>query len=478
MENTRAEKQKRNLKMLGVCIVVLCALFAVLKLWPYSQQDGEASEDQGESILALETADVVALSYEHEGYSTSFSLKDGVWYSDADADFPLAQTAISDMLDAVCTLSTKRILSSPPQRYGTDEPQISVEITLKDGTAHKVCLGDQNLTTYDYYCTVDGSEDIYMVIDDVALPFTAVLNDLADLEGVPAVLTANVLSFSVKQRGSALTAVRYADGQPAADYTGELVWFVRSGNSYTGLDSSRVSSWINSFASTDYSALASSNCSAAQYADYGLDSPSATITMEYNEVDSEGNVTGQNEFVLLCGTVTDGGYTPVCEPGSRCVYFMDSETVQALLGTEASDLVYEQVCGIALEDVQSMAINCFGDSYNVEIERELTRDDDGNTVTTSTYTVNGREVDSETFTAFYNFLVGLSYQSTLESNYSLADADITVTFERDNEYFPSVTLSFAPYDDSFYASKIDSQRPLLINSRNIETLAAYIKALS
>ena len=99
--------------------------------------------------------------------------------------------------------------------------------------------------------------------------------------------------------------------------------------------------------------------------------------------------------------------------------------------------------------------------------------------TTTTYTLNGAELSEDSFKAFYSAVIGIKADNSIKdpSTVSAQSPYITIVFNRNTQYFPTYTVTYTPYDSSFYQATVEGKTKLLINKLDINSLVEKIQAL-
>ena len=102
------------------------------------------------------------------------------------------------------------------------------------------------------------------------------------------------------------------------------------------------------------------------------------------------------------------------------------------------------------------------------VSRETSTDDDGNEKETTTYQLNGKEIESTTFTTFYNKLINMAGQKRLTDAYTpAADPEMTAVFTDSDKN--QTTVTFYTYDTNYYAAVV-GDKVFLVNKMTVKEM--------
>ena len=102
------------------------------------------------------------------------------------------------------------------------------------------------------------------------------------------------------------------------------------------------------------------------------------------------------------------------------------------------------------------------------VSRETSKDDDGNDKETTTYQLDGKEIESTTFTTFYNKLINMAGQKRLTDAYTPAtDPEMTAVFTDSDKN--QTTVTFYTYDTNYYAAVVGN-KVFLVNKMTVKEM--------
>ena len=519
---------KKSTKLVSAVVVlaVLGGVYVGLNTYVTKEESTESSseEESKTEVYSVKTDDIKSLEFIIDKKDTVFEKKDDLWVKKDETAFPVNQTTLDSAASALEKVEADRVLENVDDltEYGLNSPSNSVTVTTDDGTT-KFNIGDENTSTNQYYIAKDDEDStVYVVSSSTVTPFMNSLYDYAQGEDFPTIDSSTVKKVQVSQDEDSYILEENSDG---------ATWDVSTdGSDKETADTTAAGNVTSGLGSLAYDQFADYN--AKDLSKYGLDKPYATITVDYQEevendssdesesdseasesvteddtdsaednsgdsIDStasddsssgdssesedaadssdDGNsteaTTVDKQLVIYVGDNADDGSRYVTIDNKQ-VYTMSTDTLSAIIDKKASDLWSLIVNYQSVKNLDQLQVTYAGDTHTVNVSRETSTDDDGNETETTTYKLDENEIDSTTFTTFYNKLVNMAGQKRLTESYTpAADAEMSVVFtDTDNN---QTTVTFYSYDTNYYAAVVDN-KVFLVNKMTVkEMFTAY-----
>ena len=519
---------KKSTKLVSAVVVlaVLGGVYVGLNTYVTKEESTESSseEESKTEVYSVKTDDIKSLEFIIDKKDTVFEKKDDSWVKKDETAFPVNQTTLDSAASALEKVEADRVLENVDDltEYGLDSPSNSVTVTTDDGTT-KFNIGDENTSTNQYYIVKDDEDStVYVVSSSTVTPFMNSLYDYAQGEDFPTIDSSTVKKVQVSQDEDSYILEENSDG---------ATWDVSTdGSDKETADTTAAGNVTSGLGSLAYDQFVDYN--AEDLSKYGLDKPYATITVDYQEevendssdesesdseasesvteddtdstedtsgdgIDStasdDGSSGDSSESEAAADSSDDGDSTETttvdkqlviyvgdnADDGSRYVtidnkqvYTMSTDTLSAIIDKKASDLWSLIVNYQSVKTLDQLQVTYAGDAHTVNVSRETSTDDDGNETETTTYKLDENEIDSTTFTTFYNKLVNMAGQKRLTESYTpAADAEMKVVFtDTDNN---QTTVTFYSYDTNYYAAVVDN-KVFLVNKMTVkEMFTAY-----
>lgn len=195
-------KKKKGPLILICVLVLLLILYFVLSTWNKKQ---DSKEEETVKVTDLKTSKITGVKYDLGTGEMNFEKDGDTWYYTADKDFPLRQSYLKTVADAMGQLNADRELEDADalEEYGLDHPTYTVTLTDEDGTVTTIKVG--NATGNDYYATVDDTEKVYTIpatsLDDIQTE----LDQIAQLDTYPSIGSGNLKKEVITQNGETIT---------------------------------------------------------------------------------------------------------------------------------------------------------------------------------------------------------------------------------------------------------------------------------
>ena len=424
--------------------------------------------------------------------------KDDSWVKKDETAFPVNQTTLDSAASAIKKVEADRVLEDVEDltEYGLDSPSNTVTVDTADGTT-KLNIGDENTSTNQYYISKDDDDStVYVVAADTVSPFMNSLYDYAQGEDFPTIDSSTVKKVQVSEDKDSYVLEENSDG---------ATWDV-SGDGSSDKESAdttaagNVTSGLGSFAFDQFV-----NYNAEDLSEYGLDKPYATITVDYQEevkndstdstesgendsTASESNsessdttdtdsssedadsktTTVDKQLVIYVGDEAGDGSRYVTVDNKQ-IYTMSTDTLSAVIDKTPSDLWSLIVNYLSVKNLDQLQVTYGETTSTVNVSRETSTDDDGNEKETTTYQLDGKEIESTTFNHLtYNKLINMAGQKRLTDVYTpAADPEMTAVFTDSDKN--QTTVTFYTYDTNYYAAVV-GDKVFLVNKMTVKEM--------
>ena len=488
---------KKSTKLVSAVVVlaVLGGVYVGLNTYVSKEEKTESSEEESKTeVFSMKTDDIKSLEFIVDKKEVTFEKKDDSWVKKDETAFPVNQTTLDSAASAIETVEADRVLEDVEDltEYGLDSPSNTVTVDTADGTT-KFNIGDENTSTNQYYISKDDDDStVYVVAADTVSPFMDSLYDYAQGEDFPTIDSSTVKKVQVSENKDSYVLEENSDG---------ATWDV-SGDGSSDKESAdttaagNVTSGLGSFAFDQFV-----NYNAEDLSQYGLDKPYATITVDYqeevkndstdstesgendstaSESDSESSDTTDTDsssedadsktttvVVIYVGDEAGDGSRYVTIDNKQ-IYTMSTDTLSAVIDKTPSDLWSLIVNYLSVKNLDQLQVTYGETTSTVNVSRETSTDDNGNEKETTTYQLDGKEIESTTFTTFYNKLINMAGQKRLTDAYTpAADPEMTAVFTDSDKN--QTTVTFYTYDTNYYAAVV-GDKVFLVNKMTVKEM--------
>lgn len=406
------KRQKNLLILLGV----LAGLCAVILLVTGVQKHIDKITTVDKDIVDLDTDSVTKISWTSGGKTLTYEKTDDVWRQSDDAAFPVNQEKLQELLQRFALLNAGFEIDDVQDygQYGLDSPEVTVTLTTADGDT-VVKFGSYSTMDSKRYVTL-GDGEVYLISDDVAGELSTDRDEYLCADSVPAYDTITGITAAGE---TTFTAQYLPDATPL--YTDTYDYYAVDGDSYTALSTQKIKDFLSNMAALPTDDYATYRASQENLADYGMDTPTVTYTVQYTQDKTDGG------FTLALGKKGDACYARMND--SEIIFKLTEEEYNDLTATDADALRPDEALSLDWDAVKSMAFTVDGTTYTVEHKGD-------------NFTINGDEVD---FDAVKQAVDGLKIS---EYNRETTDKkqEIAFTITLDNKEHPELTVTIQQYD--------------------------------
>ena len=458
--------KKKTVKLVSAVVVlgVLCAAYEGVNFYVTSQEEKETEEnDTSVDLVSLEADDITAVSFTADQNEVEFDKKDDSWTEKSDANFPVNQDTVDSAVKGVASLTADQEISDVEdmRQYDLDNPQNTITLTTADGDT-SLQIGMESSNNQYYVKKEDDDKNVYLVSSSSIEPFMGTLYDFAESGTFPSVTSATITDVKVdKENGYELT--QDADN---------LFWNVSDGKTTEKADTTKAGTVTSAIGSLAYDKFVDYNCT--DDSKYGFDDPYAVITVKYTEDEQETQTVEKTLTIYVGDETGDDRYVKVDD--SKEVYTITKDSLTDILDSTMSDFYNLTVSYVSSNDLDSLEVQSADGDHTINIVTETVKAEDEET-TTTTYKLDGEDLDESTFTTFYNKLINMTAQERLTEEYT-PEGDPAYTFIFKDTDGKETTVKYYEYDTNFYAAVVED-KVYLVNKMNVKDLdEAYQKMVN
>ena len=200
------------------------------------------------------------------------------------------------------------------------------------------------------------------------------------------------------------------------------------------------------------------------------------------------------ELTILIGDQASDGGRYVKVNDSKEIYTISEDSLNTFISKTNADFWDLTVSYVSVNDLESLDVDYKGDTYTVDVSRETSEEEDdaqddtdssedisvdnsdstsSSTATTSatvalSYKLDGNDLDSTTFTTYYNKLINMAAQKRLTDKFETkADPEMEVTFNKTDG--TQETVSYYSYDTNYYAAVV-GEKVYLVNKMTVKEM--------
>lgn len=484
-----AKKKKKTMRLL-LLVLVLAALVGVYFLIggedSLEEIPGETSErvDLTVSICPLESSDIVKVAFENSKFNgTVVRKEDGTYYLEEEPDFPLNQDRAALMFGNVVAKAESVVAENADLAvYGLENPAVRIRATAKDGTEYRLNVGNKIGTVSEngFYACIDGQNTVYLVSASLYVYFNLEKAAWIRYETTPKLDTSTIVRVEVESEEFEDLAIYHTgqvgdgDGNPN---TGNWRMEVPYSN-VLGLNDANVTALIENYSTFSFGNPV--DYKEENLDQYGLAEPVTKLTVFY-EVSSDltSDMLKQKVQIYIGNPDGNGNYY-VRLPESSRVYLMTGVNVRSLVAPDIDEMVEKRFSLIYIYTIEELEVTIGETKHLYEMTHTEIPDETGENVTRkSTFVVDGVPVseDSSSFNTFYtNFVKPTASWILPADTKAEGEPVMTLRYQRTESAYGDLFIEYFPYDDSFYATRINGTMMYAVDKRDIDAMIENINA--
>ena len=223
---------------------------------------------------------------------------------------------------------------------------------------------------------------------------------------------------------------------------------------------------------------------ANEVASDGVDTDSVSVGTDFEEVSETESepVIIDKQLVIQVGDQSPDGNRYVRVNDSNEIYTISEDSLDTFLGKTDADFWDLTVSYLSVNNLEKLSVNYSGIQYDINVSRETSEDEDeensnSTATTTLSYKMNGKELDSTSFTTFYNKLINMAAQKRLTDEFK-TNNDPEMTAEFTDMDGNTMTVSYYSYDTNYYAAVKDDGKVYLVNKMTVKELLTSFETIA
>lgn len=467
------KRSKRILVLVAILVVTCTATFALTKY----EEKKEEIQNSDAILLELAADTVESLSWEYTENGLAFHKGEDGWLYDDDEAFPVSEKKITDILSHFESFGVSFIIENVEDysQYGLDEPECTIHLATSD-QSYDLKLGAFSQMDEQRYIDI-GDGNVYLVSEDPMDYLKSKLSDMILHDTAPDFENVTDIEFS----GTENYRIVYAEDSTDT-YSENDVYFTEKDGDNLPLDTSSVTSYLNTISSLSLSDYVTYNATEEELESYGLDEPELSVTVDYTYTDEEKNdisdtcvlYISRNPEELKAAEEAEANEETTIPDVTKYVRIGDSQIVY-----ELNDSAYNTLSAASYDDLRHSEV--FWADFDLVTQLDITLEDEKHSITSvldeesadRTWYYGEDELD---ISELQSALEGLTADS-FTSETSEQKEEISLTITLDNENFPQVNIQLYRYDGSFCLAVVDGESVSLVDRSAVMELVEAVQAI-
>ncbi|MCM8711474.1 DUF4340 domain-containing protein [Clostridium sp. SYSU_GA19001] len=454
-------------------VIILGALIGTYFYLSKKPQDNVSenteSTQQSIELLKLDSANINKIDVTNESGKFSLEKNDNKWVISGKQNLKVDENMINTIVSSFTALNAEKLVqkeTSDLENFGLKNPKAQATAYLNDGSSKTIYIGNQTPEVSTYYIILKDSKDVYTVSGTTAQALNYSINDLRSKD-LASIDTADLKYLKIINFNGEIIEIKANEGQNEQEKQYGLNAFLltKPYSSSHGVDSDKFEELKTAIGGLKISSFI--NDTAKELTKYGLDKPSLELLVK----DSK------SELHLYFGKDIDEQHVAFKVAGSPEVYSMEKSNMEAL-NVKPFDIVDKLVYLPSIDTVDGINIEQ-GSQKDVlslsrttkKAEKEGEKDE-----TVTTYKVNDKEVQEDSFKKFYQAIIGLKAEGINDKKLQ-EKPDIRIVYTLNQGDKKNTVISFVNYNTDFYAVFVDGKTEFLTSKLQVETALKQLEDL-
>ena len=526
------KKKSVNLVTAVGVLVILSGAYAGIKAYVAKQEEketAESEESESAEIVSISADDIKSIKFLIDKQEVVFEKDGDSWVKADESAFPVSQDKVDALAASLESITAARTLEDVEDvsEYELDQPENTITVTTTDGDTTVIQIGMENSSTNQEYIDLNNDPStVYVVESSTFQSFEGELYDFAKSGTFPAVDSSTVnrisvdgkeSSYTVKKDENNMWTVAGSDGkeEKADSAKATSLASALSGMAYAsfvnydcaesdlskyGLDKPystitvdyqeeiQDSSDKEDSAKDDAESVTEASDDGKETLEEVENTDNSAVSEASGEFEDEETAEGvdttkintemvDRQLVIYIGDQASDGGRYVRVGDSNEIYTISEDSLDSFIGKTNEDFWDMTVSYLSVNNLEKLSVNYKDNDYTIIVSRE-TSEDEGETdeddssssavTATLSYSLDGNEIDSTTFTTYYNKLINMTAQKRLTDEYkSNADPEMTAEFTDVDGNVEIV--QYYSYDTNYYAAVV-GEKIYLVNKMSVKEM--------
>lgn len=473
-------KRQHQLLLLAGVFLILCALLVGVRVMKNKEAkvDQEPTKTLEEIIISqIPSEDLMTIVVTNKKGTLTFKPngEGDSWKLQGYDDYKMKHYLVGNYQRMFTNLTARRLVEETTDEaklkgYGLTDPMAKVQGALKDGSTKTLLFGKKTSEGNTYYAKLADDDKVYTVSANYGLYVNFTAADFRD-DKLVAVDPTQLESFKIS--GLEQQIVEIVPNTDGNAYSKHIM--VQPYEAPRGVDTYRFEEYLKELPqiTIDDYIFDQSN----DLATYGLDQPSFELKM-VSLADEQGN---QKIAHYLFGSSYEKegeSYLYFKQVGNPYIYGMKNDALLNKLKKDAFSLVDKLIYIVNILKVDVMKVSGPEGNYTLSMERQTTKNEDGEEEIKETFYYEGKVMEDEVFRDIYQVVIGLSGDYQVMEPGKLDETN-KVSIRYDLEDGTTKEVLYYPYEknESFYLTKIEEGVYFAVAKDDIEYMFKTLKDL-
>jgi hypothetical protein len=198
-----------------IAVLIAAALGAYVYFYEMKSGTGRDEEETSKPAFTFKSEDVAALNITSSNQTVALETDGKQWTITQPVKTAAEQMVVESLVSSIASATIDRSLVMTPGLQagsGLAQPDVTVEVKLKNGTQHKLLLGRKDPTDAGVYAQIDQNPNVLLLPASLLTSAAKTLNDLRTKE-LTKLTPSDVTSFTIKNQNLTFTAEKNSESK-------------------------------------------------------------------------------------------------------------------------------------------------------------------------------------------------------------------------------------------------------------------------
>lgn len=478
----------KKVTKIAVCVIALAALtalyfFASDKIDDNNDTVEENTEENDFKLIQKSSADVINLKLNSADGILEFNKGDVsengdiVWNVKGYEDYIFNQDNINSLIKNSSELTADDLITDSPENlgdYGLNPPQSIIKVKFSDNTERTVSLGNKTSDNSFYYVSVDGDNSVYIIDQYKGNTFKYSLNNIISKD-IPVVQAQKILYLDIIRKDMEEIEIKYVEDKQgnAAElekYGMQTMQMFKPIDGIAVYPSNLQTTVLSTLSSLQIDELI--EIAPQDYSKYGLDNPILKVNM-YDDI---------NKLNLIIGNDINESSVYCMIEGRPHIFSIDKSLIQPFIDADYMQFIEKFVALNYRTEIDQINISSANGNYNISFKEEstesTTEESTGDSPSQDLRTpyVNDKKIDNDTFSKFYELLIGITFDNIVDGVTVTGNPEVTIEYFRKDGTTEKV--NFYEYNENFYAAEKNGDTRRIVNKQSVNAMLSQAAEIS
>jgi len=467
-------RSKKLIILIVAFIVLLGSYFLVNNMKKEEEKTEEKKVEETIYVTDINKEDIEQVVVMRADESLVFKQKDEYFIIEGAENIKMLGSEIEGIVSTTSKLRAEKVVTDTSdnlKEYGLESPQIKVNVKLIDGSSQIINIGENTADNSFTYVSKDDESKVYIVKSYILKAFNNSIDEFRD-RTLANIDPQNFMYMNINKKDERSIEVKLNEdvSDEKAGYGIGIFKLTKPYNQSFDVDGQSIQDVLSAMPTFQVDKFIEDE--ALDLKKYGLDDPSIDIVL--SEMNVETNEV--NTIHYLFGNEMNDEYIYFKEADTNSVYAMEKVKSEKF-NIKPFDLISKLIYIVGIKEVDKIEVEGLDQKYEITIDREVIKSqkEPEEDEEVETFKIDGKEIEDDTFRKVYQSIIGVIGDFEVLEDFGDKETSDKVTIKYYLSDGTQKEIVYVPYNDNFYATKIENDVYFACAKNQIDYLFTKIK---